>query len=307
MKPRRSKLHASLFRLLPIMALVFFFASLSRISAQDVTRIHPQDIPRGDVRIRAELPMEGDPDDSLSALKPLDRMEFLNNGEIITRHRGGFRPSLLPKGPQQSAENYEAAREQIAEEHRRNRNNFALEVLMAIDLPPDLAANMSDDEIALHIYNVLHRISTLEGLDYFSASRGRMREFYLSSFVVADDGETALPDPVFQRLEETFEFTIRQEDASFGDNLYQVVSTPQSISITNVSPIVYNFIRIAGPGALELHIRVVRSGNRLFFYAFSSLRAPGIFGIPDRLANSFYNRILSLYNWFHGQLLLTDF
>jgi hypothetical protein len=285
-----------------ITVLTMIVALATVINAQSATRVDPASIPRGSFSIDAELPVSDIDRGLLSGLSADDRTAFAAAGELVYRHDGDFVPALLP-GTGSARQRLAAS---ISEDHREHGNNYALEVLMALDLPPDLAGELPGADIDLHIYNVLHRISTLAGLEYFSASRGRMREFYLTSSVVAADGTGTLPDPRFTDLRDEYRFVIRQEDASFGNNTYEVVTTPESISIRNISPMTYNFIRIADPGDLELQMRVIRDGDRLLFYAFSSLRAPRIFGIRNKLSNSFYNRITALYTWFADQLVLIE-
>jgi hypothetical protein len=270
--------------------------------AQDAARIDPASIPRGSFVPETTLPVVNLNAGLLEGLSSVDRSAILGSGELVYRHDGDFVPALLPGSGSERAAQAAA----ISEHHRESRNNFALEVLMLLEIPGELKNEVPGGDVPLHIYNVLHRISTLAGLDYFSASRGRLREFYLTSSVVDEDGLTPLPDPVFDQVRREYRFTIRQEDASFGDNLYEVVSSPDSISIRNLTPIVYNFIRVANPGDLELQMKIIPDGDRLLFYAFSSLKAPRIFGIRDRLGNSFYNRITALYGWFADQIVLTE-
>lgn len=266
--------------------------------SEDAIRLEAESIPRGDFQVNARLPLEGDILDALPELSREERNSFLQTGELIYRHGKEFIPRVLPDRDGAS---------QIREQHERENNNFAIEILMALKLPGDME-ELSPEELDLHIFNLLHRISTLTGLDYFSASRGRMREFYLSSTIVrGEDDLTPVPDPVFNSIQEESRFMMRQVDASFGDNLYSVEITPGVISIRNINPMTYNFIRIAGPGALELQLRIIPRGEHLLFYGFSSLRAPKIFGIQNKLSNSFYNRMTALYTWFSKQLYLTEF
>lgn len=283
------------------------FVLTATLSAQSGQLIDPEDIPRGSFAIQAELPLEDEQLSLVPELTAQQLVQFAQAGEMVAIHGNEFSPLLLPMEVGESPDAFQRRRQLIADEHRQRGNNFAIEVLMGLDIPAQLLQNMDGNQLDLAIFNALHRISTLSGLEYFSASRGRMREFYLTSSVVDDDGSTVLEDPHFDRLETGADFLIRQEDASFGDNLYRVKTTAGSISIRNVSPMTYHMIRIAGSGDLEIQMRIIRSGDNMLFYAFSSLNAPKIFGLQNRLSNSFYNRIIALYGWFDRQLLLTEF
>lgn len=271
-----------LFLLIPAILLAMPLAAESAPVSGD-------EIPRGNFTVQADLPLP--PDLSLPTLAGHEATFFRQNGELIYRHGEEFMPRLMI-GRAEDALRY-------SREHSGKNNNFAIEILIALDLPPQKRESLNAGGLDLDIFNVLHRISTLTGLQYFSASRGHMREFYRSSAVVDEaDNSIVLPDPVFTRLRSSYRFIIRQEDASFGENIYEVRTSPGVMSIRNISPMYYSILRIAEPGDLELQLRIQQTGDYLLFYAFSSMKAPEIFGIQEKVRNSFYNRMVALYNWF---------
>ena len=278
------------FMLIPF--ILIFSIGTGTLAAEDHSRITGDEIPRGNFAVQARVPLTVKITPALrSTLNSAEIAAFIRNGEIIYRHKEHFFPELLIGDA--------AAAQQLSRDHAEKKNNIAIEILMALELAPTLAG----EDLELHIFNVLHRVSTLSGLEYFSASRGHMREFYLTSSVVDEtDGRTPLPDPVFSHVQRSYRFVMRQEDASFGDNLYEVRTSPGIISIQNLSPMFYSIIPIAEPGDLELQIRIHREGEHLLFYAFSSMKAPDIFGLQERVRNSFYNRMVALYNWFAREL-----
>ena len=277
---------------------VFLFAAPQPVIAETngAELLGGSSIPRGAFAVQARLPLP--PDIAPSLRKILDSKEialFLEKGELIYRHDEVFIPETFIGDA--------ALAPTIARKHREKQNNFAIEILMALELPPAVKNSLSSDERELHIFNILHRMSTLSGLEYFSASRGRMREFYLRSAIVREaDGTTVLPDPVFSYLLPSYRFILRQEDASFGDNLYEVRSSPGTLSIQNIGTMTYGIIPIAAAGDLELQLRIRQQGDYLLFYAFSSMKAPDLFGLREKVGNSFYNRMVALYNWFAAEL-----
>ncbi len=283
-RPRRIRL----FIILPL-----FFLIPGHISAESATRVSGDQLPRGEFAVEASLPLPGSVGLFLSSVD--DAEIFRSRGEIIYLHGTEFIPRLLPPSPVGRTSEHR----RYTREHQQKNNNFAIEILMALDIPENLRDSLSNEEIDLRIFNVLHRISTLTGIHYFSASRGYKREFYLSSAIVdSADNTIVLPDPVFAAIRPSYRFVMKQVDASFGENLYEVAASPGTISIRNIDPMFYHIIQIADPGDLELQIRVHRAENYLLFSAFSSMKAPEIFGIQEKVRNSFYNRMVALYNWF---------
>ena len=249
-------------------------------------------IQRGDFSIRARLPLSTDLVPFLrSTLDSAEIDAFLREGELIYVHGDQFLPELLIGN--------KAAAQELSRRHKERGSNVAVEILMALELSPQLSNTMSDTELELHIFNALHRVSTLSGLQYFSPSRGEMVTFYINTSVVnRKDGITVLPDPVFPRLQESYKFVVRLEDGSFGSNLYEVHTSPGTIRIQNISTMFYGILPIAGPDDLEIQLSVYKEGDYLLFYALSSIYALDIFGIHERIRDGFYNRMVALYNWF---------
>jgi hypothetical protein len=79
----------------------------------------------------------------------------------------------------------------------------------------------TDDE-RLRLYNGALALSSLSGIQYYSASRKTMRTFYEYSRVIdGPDTKQVLPDPVFSAIPREQYIYARQKDLTFGDNIYQ--------------------------------------------------------------------------------------
>ncbi|MDR0624415.1 MAG: hypothetical protein LBG10_08295, partial [Treponema sp.] len=79
----------------------------------------------------------------------------------------------------------------------------------------------TEDE-RLRLYNEVLALSSLAGIQYYSASRKTMRTFYEYSQVIdRPDTKRALPDPVFSAVPGELRVYARQKDLTFGDNIYQ--------------------------------------------------------------------------------------
>jgi hypothetical protein len=157
----------------------------------------------------------------------------------------------------------------------------------------------------LTIYNTLRSIGSLQGIEYYSASRGQMRLFYeYSSLIKAPDDAVPLPDSMLTALPGTPETLFaRQKDLSFGDNRYRITmsGSPDSVvqASVNLTPMYYmSVIPVAGAEALNVRILVISADDALVFYAVSSAKATVIPGVRSKLESSFGNRAAAVYAWF---------
>ena len=239
-------------------------------------------------------------------LSPSEWAELSESGILSRFHQGPSTLSLNPLTRANSA---------IAPRLDRSDASLGIEVLAAIRLPSRIAQSPNPD---LTLYNILHRFRTMEGLEYWSASRNEMRVFYDRSHLVNPDRHSqALPDPVFQAIPETQVLMLRQRDLSFGDNRYEVLvrSYPARplasgilglpglhLSMENLTTLWYAIVPIAGPGKVQIDLTVTRTEDYVFFYGTTSLGVPGLPGLRDKARESFYNRIVALVGWFSGEL-----
>jgi hypothetical protein len=165
-----------------------------------------------------------------------------------------------------------------------------------------------DSEVARDgIYNTLLGISTLKGIEYYSASRKRMRELFIDAYCVpAPERKDRLPDPVNNgpipsvRLINTF-----QHDSSFGENFYTVEYryTDKAFLMTmrNSNKIWYGIIPLIDPGNLAYYIVIYPVGEYILFYSVVCVNGANPLGLMESKTESFYNRIKALDNWFQKQ------
>ena len=178
-----------------------------------------------------------------------------------------------------------------------------VETLYIYKKPPEADKPVWGAAEELRLYNELLSLSTLAGIQYFSASRGAMRTFYETSFVI--DGPTTkklLLDPVLPRPPAELTVYARQKDLTFGDNIYQYnyYSVPGAIIFTqeNLTSLTYGIIPAVGKNKLRSTIAILDAGDYLLVYAASMAKAASIPGINDRIGNSFANRAEAIIHWF---------
>ena len=200
-------------------------------------------------------------------------------------------PAIMPVHPASGA-----LQKALAEENP----DVVVEALFSWNKP-----DRSDPEAELlTLYNIFRSIGSLEGIEYWSASRNTMRLFYeISHLISGPDDTERLPDtwlPAIPLHRETL--FARQKDLSFGDNHYQIFleagTDHVSITTSNLTTMRYGIIPVAAPGRLNVRVLAINADDAVLFYAVSSAKAAVLPGVRGKLENSFGNRAAALYAWF---------
>jgi hypothetical protein len=216
---------------------------------------------------------------------------LLTTGEVSVRYGDQAEVRLAPT--------YQSA---ISRSVEALEPTIGVEALFIIDSP--LPAN----EITVPVFQTMQAISTMEGIEYYSASRERMRTFFHESYVIDDpDNRERTPDPKVRTVPTKSTIYVFQRDSSFGKNVYELNyrANPNSmlLAMTNLTGMNYQGILPAlGPGELRMHLAVRPLGDKLLFYGMSAARPGFLFGMEDRVERSFYNRLVALQNWFVDQI-----
>ncbi len=178
---------------------------------------------------------------------------------------------------------------------------------IALDIP--VAERAFSPEGLLEVYNILRSVSSTEGIEYYSASRGEMRTFYEESYAVeGPDGTTRIPDPVVDRIPDRSEVWVYQHDGSFGRNVQRLEYRSDGenflVAMENETTMVYKVVPLVRPGNLRTFLLVTTDPDRgvLSFYGNIGVRVPAMFGMEDRARDSFYNRIVAMHDWFAAEL-----
>lgn len=156
----------------------------------------------------------------------------------------------------------------------------------------------------LALYNIFRSVGSLEGIEYWSASRNTMRLFYEISYLTGGpDSSARIEDSVLTTLPAQKEtLYARQKDLSFGDNRYRIELQAGSDSIimtsTNLTTLRYGILPVASPGQLNVRVLAINADDAVLFYAVSSAKAAVVPGVRGKLESSFGNRAAALYAWF---------
>jgi len=181
-----------------------------------------------------------------------------------------------------------------------------VETLHIYEKPRDAQKTAWSAAEEARLFNSVLALSTLAGLQYFSASRGVMRTFYETSSVI--DNPTArkpLPDPVYTRPPAELTVYARQKDLTFGDNIYQYDFYTADGSMIfvqqNLTALTAGIIPAVGKNKLRSVVAVLDAGEYILIYAASMAKTVALPGMKERVGNSFANRAEAVLHWFKDQ------
>lgn len=230
--------------------------------------------------------------DPLASRVPADRASALVRGEEFRRSSAGREADLAwaPSHPL-------AAR--VQSDLRSEEPDVVVEALYLWKKP----RSASPEAELLAVYNVLRAVGTLQGIEYWSASRRTMRLFYEESWrVVSSEDRTRVPDQRLTSLPPSETFTVWQKDLSFGGNLYRLDyrTSPDGVLLesVNLTRMYYKFVPVAAPGALKVRVLALNTDEGILFWAVSSARAAVVPGVRGKLEDSFGNRAEAVFRWF---------
>jgi hypothetical protein len=235
---------------------------------------------------------------SLEDLMGAERAAELAGGEILTEVQlKDPRPILIPRHP--------GLRRLVDDISGALAPGLFVESLYRYEKPAAAANGWTEDE-RLRLYNKTLALSSLSGIQYYSARRKTMRIFYESSRVIdGPDTKQVLPDPAVSAVPREQRIYARQKDLTFGDNIYQydyLASEDSLIFVQqNLTAMNAGIIPAVGKNKLRSVIAVIDAGDYLLIYAASMAKAVALPGMGEQIGNSFTNRATAVLKWFSGQ------
>lgn len=226
-----------------------------------------------------------------SFLSAEHRIELLKKGQIF---RSVYKENTIPQFvplftiSQTFAENW-------------NKGNPVF-LMEALYLHKKIQGDIKDVEKISHIFR---SISKLEGLQYYSTSRKKMRTLYEASYAIEDPKtEKQIPDPIDNPATD-FSIYVLQKDSTFGKNIYRcrfcVDTDSAGFMSTNVDILKYSIFKAIDPENLEISVAVTDLGGYLLIYMLTraNFNVPSAF--RNRVQNSFRTRGEAAYGWFIRQ------
>jgi len=164
------------------------------------------------------------------------------------------------------------------------------------------------------LYAILTNVESMEGIEYYSQSRERMRTFFQESYRIAgpDSSERVPPDsatdPSLSDLSEgKHTFYAFQRDSSFGSNRYEVDvrrlgQQTLALTMTNLTRMYYGIFPAVSPERFRAEIIVTAANDGLVIYGTTAVGVISLFGSEERARDSFRNRINALLDWFESRI-----
>jgi len=236
---------------------------------------------------------------SLEDLIGAEQAAALRVGESpIAVQFGSPRPQLVPQ--------HDFLRGRIEATRRDLGPSVMVEVLYLYRKPPYAESSAWTPREQARLFNEILALSTLAGIQYYSASRGGMLTLYETSQVI-DGPSTRRPvaDPVFPQPQAELTLYVRQQDLTFGDNIYRYsfFTAPGAFVITqqNITALTVGIITAIGRNNLRSTIAILDAGEYILVYAASMVRAVSLPGMRERVGNSFATRTKAVIQWFTGR------
>jgi hypothetical protein len=232
---------------------------------------------------------------SLEELAGAERASLLRGeGKIAEVQLRDPAPRLLPEHPE--------IRRLFEAERAALEPGILVEGLFLYEKPPGAARPSWSGAERRDLFNGALALSSLAGIQYYSASRKTMRTFYESSSVIdGPDTKRPLPDPAYEEPPPKTLLYARQKDLTFGDNLYRYdyyAGTDSLIFVQeNLSAMTAGIIPAVGKNKLRSLLAVIDAGDCLLIYAASMAKAAAIPGMGQRIGNSFSTRAEALVDW----------
>jgi len=164
---------------------------------------------------------------------------------------------------------------------------------------------MDRGDYHLKIYNILRSVSTLKGIEYYSASRKRMRVFFHDAYAIeSPDDRKEREDPLVDSIPLNSTIHTYMKDSSLGNYVGQIHYHYHydyfAMGIRNQTALWRFIIPMVRPEKLNMLVLIVPWEDQVLFYGLCYVNATNIFGVADSRTASFYNRLIALFNWFRS-------
>jgi hypothetical protein len=229
--------------------------------------------------------------------------ELLSEGIVTRVQQKEIQPELTPR--------HGFTRTIVDETIQKLDANILVESLSLYRKPPGSSAGGAGTEAWTEaerraLYNQALALSTLEGIQYFSTSRNRMRTFYeVSTVIDGPDTGNPLEDPVYALPPAELVLYARQKDLTFGENIYRYTYYARTEALLfvqeNITSMNVGIIPAVGKNRLHSVVAVLDAGPYLIVYAASMARAASVPGMSRRVGASFSTRAEAILKWFTGR------
>jgi hypothetical protein len=181
-----------------------------------------------------------------------------------------------------------------------------IEALAFLPAPRESAAasgGMSLDRQLAALSRILNSVHGMQGLEYWSASRKRMRTLYSEAWRTdSSEARVQLPDPTATPAApgDSTSFYAWLRDLTFGGNVFRfdIAIGPASVLMLNEnsSPIRFLLVPIAAPGRMQSRIHVIPCREGLLVHFITTIDVSDL--MARRVFESAGNKALAVLGWF---------
>ena len=152
-------------------------------------------------------------------------------------------------------------------------------------------------------FEILTDIKTLEGIEYYSHSRGKYRTLFAEAYPVrGTDRNNKTKAPVFDDKIKDYSFNCYIRDLSFGKNFYKLdyrVSDNYLImKMTNIDNMKYKFLPVIDEKDLTFYLIIIADEDEMAIYVSGICSHINAGFLKKKIRNSIHSRVEALYNWF---------
>lgn len=173
---------------------------------------------------------------------------------------------------------------------------------------PDFIENTITDSDKLFIINILHSISSMQGIQYYSHTRKKLTTLFEKSYVIQYPSLQRLNDPIVRNLQQTYTFYILQKDNTLGEVAYHCMINHSTdfivLKIENISAIKYKMMPIVEKHKFKFFLFVLDKGKDIAIYCVYSIDiTTGRVLLMQNIKESLYNRSDAIIVWFYNKLM----
>ena len=187
------------------------------------------------------------------------------------------------------------------------KNNITLEAYYTFKKPQSIKSTITNAD-KLRIINILHSVSSMQGIQYYSQTRKQLRILFDKSYIIDYPSLNRLQDPIIKNLQPIYSFYALQQDTTFGEVVYYytIAQLPEFIVLKteNVNSIKYAMMPVVDKRKFKFFLFIIDKGEDIALYCLYSIDVIGDKALPlQNVKDSLYHRSDAIIAWFYDRLI----
>jgi hypothetical protein len=154
------------------------------------------------------------------------------------------------------------------------------------------------------IFTNLHKIQTMKGIQYYSASKKKMRVLFEDAYTVNSTEKRKKINDLTD-IKKTNTFAVYQKDNSFGKMYYNARTSISEntihLNFISASSLKLGIIKLIGKENLQISASIYRVDGGIIFYGCLKADFNDILGIVKKKSDSMHNRLQAVFDWFKNE------